>query len=434
MIEVSDDQPGDDSAARPTPATRSSSSSSPPSSSRSPPTSRATSSTSGRRGPSARPTRRSSSAATSSLPRPRPRRVSRRRRPVISRQPIEPGTSTISIDGSAQQGLPQGPQPPPRSAEGQLPPGAVPLGPDGAPTGAPPGPRRRRPALRPARRRRRRRRRRPATAPPTTAPDRAMSADAARAAAGAEAIAELDEVTRRLRRECPWDREQDERSIVPHTVEEAYELADAAAPATTRSCSTSSATSSSRSTSSRCCSRSAGRATWPRSPRTRREADPPPPACVRRGRGRPAPTRSAPNWDRIKREVGGPRRGGPVRRRPREPAGAALRPQAAAPRRRPACRRARRLAPERLEQPSRRANDASPTLTSWRSRRGREVPIGAPAARAGGPRSVVGALLRRGLSPIVAPPAGVRSGAGAAPAADRYRRGYPPSAGREAGP
>ena len=28
--------------------------------------------------------------------------------------------------------------------------------------------------------------------------------------------------------DCPWDREQDERSIVPHTVEEAYELADAA--------------------------------------------------------------------------------------------------------------------------------------------------------------------------------------------------------------
>ncbi|MGH2832049.1 MAG: MazG nucleotide pyrophosphohydrolase domain-containing protein, partial [Solirubrobacteraceae bacterium] len=38
----------------------------------------------------------------------------------------------------------------------------------------------------------------------------------------------LDALTRRLRRECPWDREQDERSIVPHTVEEAYELADAA--------------------------------------------------------------------------------------------------------------------------------------------------------------------------------------------------------------
>ena len=41
-------------------------------------------------------------------------------------------------------------------------------------------------------------------------------------------LARLDEITRRLRVECPWDREQDERSIVPHTVEEAYELADAA--------------------------------------------------------------------------------------------------------------------------------------------------------------------------------------------------------------
>jgi uncharacterized protein YabN with tetrapyrrole methylase and pyrophosphatase domain len=45
----------------------------------------------------------------------------------------------------------------------------------------------------------------------------------------ASALLRLDEITRRLRRECPWDREQDERSIVPHTVEEAYELADAAA-------------------------------------------------------------------------------------------------------------------------------------------------------------------------------------------------------------
>jgi MazG family protein len=43
----------------------------------------------------------------------------------------------------------------------------------------------------------------------------------------AAAIAALDELTRRLRRECPWDREQDERTIVPHTVEEAYELAAA---------------------------------------------------------------------------------------------------------------------------------------------------------------------------------------------------------------
>jgi MazG family protein len=44
----------------------------------------------------------------------------------------------------------------------------------------------------------------------------------------AEALARLDAITRRLRVECPWDREQDERSIVPHTVEESYELADAA--------------------------------------------------------------------------------------------------------------------------------------------------------------------------------------------------------------
>lgn len=47
--------------------------------------------------------------------------------------------------------------------------------------------------------------------------------------AATEALAELDRITRLLRVECPWDREQDERSIVPHTVEEAYELADAAA-------------------------------------------------------------------------------------------------------------------------------------------------------------------------------------------------------------
>jgi MazG family protein len=43
-----------------------------------------------------------------------------------------------------------------------------------------------------------------------------------------EALLRLDALTRHLRRECPWDREQDERTIVPHTLEEAYELADAA--------------------------------------------------------------------------------------------------------------------------------------------------------------------------------------------------------------
>jgi MazG family protein len=43
-----------------------------------------------------------------------------------------------------------------------------------------------------------------------------------------DALGRLDQITRRLRVECPWDREQTERTIVPHTVEEAYELADAA--------------------------------------------------------------------------------------------------------------------------------------------------------------------------------------------------------------
>ena len=44
----------------------------------------------------------------------------------------------------------------------------------------------------------------------------------------ARALVELQELTERLRRECPWDREQTARTIVPHTVEEAYEVADAA--------------------------------------------------------------------------------------------------------------------------------------------------------------------------------------------------------------
>jgi MazG family protein len=44
----------------------------------------------------------------------------------------------------------------------------------------------------------------------------------------AQALVELQELTERLRRDCPWDREQTARTIVPHTVEEAYEVADAA--------------------------------------------------------------------------------------------------------------------------------------------------------------------------------------------------------------
>jgi MazG family protein len=44
----------------------------------------------------------------------------------------------------------------------------------------------------------------------------------------ADALVELQELTARLRRDCAWDREQTARTIVPHTVEEAYEVADAA--------------------------------------------------------------------------------------------------------------------------------------------------------------------------------------------------------------
>ena len=44
----------------------------------------------------------------------------------------------------------------------------------------------------------------------------------------ADALVELQALTERLRRECPWDREQTARKIVPYTVEEAYEVADAA--------------------------------------------------------------------------------------------------------------------------------------------------------------------------------------------------------------
>jgi MazG family protein len=43
-----------------------------------------------------------------------------------------------------------------------------------------------------------------------------------------QALLELQRLTERLRRDCPWDREQTARTIVPHTVEEAYEVADAA--------------------------------------------------------------------------------------------------------------------------------------------------------------------------------------------------------------
>jgi XTP/dITP diphosphohydrolase/tetrapyrrole methylase family protein/MazG family protein/ATP diphosphatase len=48
----------------------------------------------------------------------------------------------------------------------------------------------------------------------------------------ADALLDLQRLTERLRRDCPWDREQTARTIVPHTVEEAYEVADAAVSGT----------------------------------------------------------------------------------------------------------------------------------------------------------------------------------------------------------
>jgi MazG family protein len=47
-----------------------------------------------------------------------------------------------------------------------------------------------------------------------------------------DAMVALQRLTERLRRDCPWDREQTVGTIVPHTIEEAYEVAEAAAAGT----------------------------------------------------------------------------------------------------------------------------------------------------------------------------------------------------------
>jgi len=49
-----------------------------------------------------------------------------------------------------------------------------------------------------------------------------------RALVAADAMVALQRLTERLRRDCPWDREQTALTIVPHTLEEAYEVAEAA--------------------------------------------------------------------------------------------------------------------------------------------------------------------------------------------------------------
>ena len=104
----------------------------------------------------------------------------------------------------------------------------------------------------------------------------------------ADAVARLDELTRRLRRECPWDREQDERSIVPHTVEEAYELADAANARRRRQAARRARRRALPGPLPLAAARGARRRVD--SPQVAEhvppEADPPPPARLRRGRGR----------------------------------------------------------------------------------------------------------------------------------------------------
>jgi len=55
--------------------------------------------------------------------------------------------------------------------------------------------------------------------------------DLLRRQAAAAAAADLVALTELLREQCPWDRAQTAPSIVPHTLEEAYEVADAVATA-----------------------------------------------------------------------------------------------------------------------------------------------------------------------------------------------------------
>ena len=160
--------------------------------------------------------------------------------PVNPNSPIEPGTATPSIDGTRRSAPPRARRSP--STRPRQPPAPCPRARFRSAPTAPPSP--------PD----------PTDDPVSADPAEPSARDVEAAARSAAAVGRLDEITRLLRRECPWDREQDERSIVPHTVEEAYELADAAASGDDEKLATSSATSSSRSTSSACCSRSGGRA------------------------------------------------------------------------------------------------------------------------------------------------------------------------------
>ena len=125
----------------------------------------------------------------------------------------------------------------------------------------------------------------------------------------AEALLELQQLTERLRRDCPWDREQTARTIVPHTVEEAYEVADAARAGDDGEAGRRARRPALPGLLPRAAARGAGRGR-PRGSRARRprEARPPAPARLRRRRGadgRPRARALGADQDRARRGASG---------------------------------------------------------------------------------------------------------------------------------
>ena len=137
----------------------------------------------------------------------------------------------------------------------------------------------------------------------------------------ADALVELQELTERLRRECPWDREQTARTIVRTPSRRRTRSRTPRSPATTRSCSTRSATSSSSASSFRCCWRSTASGDIESAARgIHAKLDARHPHVFGDAEAR-TPPRVRDRWEEIKRERGGPR--GDLPRRARGPARAA---------------------------------------------------------------------------------------------------------------
>ena len=118
-----------------------------------------------------------------------------------------------------------------------------------------------------------------------------------------EALLELQQLTERLRRECPWDREQTARTIVPHTVEEAYEVADAALAGDDAKLLDELGDLLFQVVLPRAAAARRGRGDLERRrARRARQARPPASARVRRRRGADTAGRVRENWEKIKRE------------------------------------------------------------------------------------------------------------------------------------